>query len=98
MHQFPRGPRWGTFLHNVLERAAIAEDSTGQRGFAIAAAQDAQRLAFLHNRCELNNIAEHASALSLWLKSFLQQPAHNPGLTHDDLRLPQFAAALEYMV
>lgn len=97
MHQFPRGPRWGTFLHNVLEWAAIAEDSTGQRGFAIAAAQDAQRLAFLHNRCELNNIAEHASALSLWLKSFLQQRWHNTGLALADLRPQQYAVELEFL-
>src|SRR5699024_3802387 len=91
------GPRCGTFLHNVLEWVAIAEDSTRQREVAIAAAQDAQPLAFLLNRCIVNNVAARASALTMWLKSHIERRWHNTGLALADLRPQQYAVELEFL-
>ncbi len=78
MHQFPAGASWGTFLHSLLEWAAIQRYRTqdGQliKGFQAAALDDASRLEYLQRQCEFREIEHLASPLSDWLKVFLQMP------------------------
>lgn len=97
MHQFPRGPKWGTFLHSVLEWAAVATNAQGEEGFAVAAHADAERLAYLSKRCTLRNISEQATALSHWLKQFLTTPWQATGFALADLTPDKTAIELEFL-
>lgn len=76
LHDFPRGARWGTFLHGLLEWAAQAKGASAGtehlHGFAAAVADDAQRLSLVARRCRLRGIEDKTAKLSDWLKDFLQ--------------------------
>ncbi|HLR18124.1 MAG TPA: exodeoxyribonuclease V subunit beta [Alcanivoracaceae bacterium] len=98
MHHFPRGPKWGTFLHSLLEWAAVAENRAGHRGFAVAAEDDAQRLEYIAKRCSVRNIEEHAEPLSAWLKDFLAMPWHATGFALTDLPPQHIAVELEFLI
>jgi exodeoxyribonuclease V beta subunit len=65
LHGFRRGPKPGTFLHNLLEWA----DETG---FSNTIRDDKNRLAVIRQRCELMNWAQDSERLDNWLKTFLQ--------------------------
>lgn len=81
MHGFPRGAQWGTFLHSLLEWAALAPGFSPQtrhlKGFAAAAADHQQRLGLITRRCRLRGIEEQAQGLSDWLHDFITIPWNN---------------------
>lgn len=112
IHRFPRGPQWGTFLHGLLEWAALARGSTPAtrelHGFAAAVADDAGRNRLIAQRCRLRNILPHADALSDWLKAFLQrrwsvrlpgsaESARTANFALVDLAPAQLAVELEFL-
>ena len=102
MHLFPRGPKWGTFLHGLLEWAAVARGSTPEthhlRGFMAAAQDDAGRNAMLASRCKLRNIEHLVEPLSLWLTAFIQQPWQTIGFALADLTPANIAVELEFLI
>lgn len=90
MHLFLRGPKWGTFLHGLLEWAA--------QDF-LAAAEDApSRNAMLIRRCKLRNIDTFAAPLSVWLEAFLQQKWQPTGFALTDLKPANLAIELEFLI
>ncbi|MGO4998186.1 exodeoxyribonuclease V subunit beta [Oceanisphaera sp. W20_SRM_FM3] len=102
MHLFPRGPKWGTFLHGLLEWAAVARGSTPEtrhlRGFMAAAQDEAGRNAMLASRCKLRNIEHLVEPLSLWLTDFIQQPWQTTGFALTDLTPANIAVELEFLI
>ena len=102
MHQFPRGPKWGTFLHSLLEWAAVTRGTTEHskhlRGFSAAAADDAGRDAMLASRCKLRKIEHFAEPLSLWIKDFIQQQWQPTGFALTDLTPANLAVELEFLI
>lgn len=102
MHLFPRGPKWGTFLHGLLEWAAVARgsgpDTQHLTGFMAAAQDDAGRDALLASRCKLRNIEELVEPLSRWLKDFIQQPWASTGFALSDLTPKHIAVELEFLI
>lgn len=102
MHHFPAGSVWGTFLHSLLEWAAVQElrtpDKQRIRGFAAAALNDPLRDDQLLRRCKLRQIESFAQPLSDWLKSFLQQRWQTPGFALVDLQPSQIAVELEFLI
>lgn len=101
MHGFPRGAQWGTFLHGLLEWAALAQGSTDDtrhlRGFAAAAADDAERTRIITQRCRLRGIEEQADPLSEWLKNFITQPWPS-GFALADIAPRQLSVELEFLL
>ncbi|NEV61226.1 exodeoxyribonuclease V subunit beta [Thiorhodococcus minor] len=77
LHGLPRGSRYGTFLHGILEwaAAAVATDAQGRRlsGFAAAAEAQGLRREMLGQRCNLRHLTEWIAPLDLWLKDFLER-------------------------
>ncbi|SFB87658.1 DNA helicase/exodeoxyribonuclease V, beta subunit [Marinospirillum celere] len=73
MQHFPAGSRYGTFLHSLMEWAAVHEYQE-YRGFAAAAADTAGRLQAVTQRCQRLELEVYAEALSAWLGDFLKQP------------------------
>ena len=65
LHGFPRGPREGTFLHDLLEWACDA-------GFEQAALHDDERLSVIDKRCQVRDWKDETARLDSWLKHFLQ--------------------------
>ncbi|ART83457.1 exodeoxyribonuclease V subunit beta [Oceanisphaera profunda] len=102
MHLFPRGPKWGTFLHGLLEWAAVARGSTPDTqaltGFIAAALDDAGRDAMLASRCKLRNIETLAAPLSTWLKDFILQPWLSTGFALSELTPQHIAVELEFLI
>lgn len=91
LHGFHRGPKPGTFLHNLLEWA----DETG---FANAAANDESRLTLIRQRCELMGWPDDVDRLDSWLKGFLQTRFRLSSHTELDLRdLESSQAELEFL-
>lgn len=87
LHQFPAGSRSGTFLHGLLEWAAVQQQvQPGEggetpeliRGFRAVVQDDALRLEQLHKRCHLRQLSEWVQPLSHWLSDFLSMawPVH----------------------
>ncbi|MGO1618332.1 MAG: exodeoxyribonuclease V subunit beta [Oceanisphaera sp.] len=102
MHQFPRGPKWGTFLHGLLEWAAVTRgtqpDTQHLTGFIAAIEDDAGREALITSRCKLRNIEELAAPLSAWLKDFLLQSWSCTGFALSDLTPKHIAVELEFLI
>lgn len=102
IHLFPRGPKWGTFLHGILEWAAVTRGSTTDskhlKGFIAAAADDQGRDAMLASRCKLRNIDSFAEPLSAWMKSFIQQHWQPTGFALTDLTPANLAVELEFLI
>ncbi len=77
LHALPRGSRYGTFLHGILEWAATARasDVQGQqlRGFAAAVQASDKRREMLGQRCNLRRLTEWIDPLDVWLVEFLQR-------------------------
>ncbi len=101
MHSFPRGAQWGTFLHSLLEWAAVAPGFSPHtrhlQGFAAAVADDKQRLGLITRRCRLRGIEELAQGLSDWLKDFLQQP-WPAGFALQEIAPAQLAVEMEFLL
>lgn len=92
LHGFPRGAKWGTFLHSLLEWAAQA----GTDGFASAASDAALREEWLDKQCRLRNIDNHAGALNHWLQGFLQLRWPTTGFALCELPRERIAVELEF--
>jgi exodeoxyribonuclease V beta subunit len=67
LHDFPRGPSPGSFLHGLLEWA-------GREGFAQVAGAAAERDALIARRCQARGWQDWAPALQQWLARWLDQP------------------------
>lgn len=102
IHLFPRGPKWGTFLHGLLEWAAVTRGSTADtkhlKGFIAAAEDDQGRDTMLASRCKLRNIERFAEPLSAWIKSFIQQHWQPTGFALTDLTPANLAVELEFLI
>lgn len=102
IHLFPRGPKWGTFLHGLLEWAAVTRGSTADskhlKGFIAAATDDQGRDAMLASRCKLRNIDSFAEPLSAWMKGFIQQHWQPTGFALTDLTPANLAVELEFLI
>ncbi|HKM15363.1 MAG TPA: exodeoxyribonuclease V subunit beta [Marinospirillum sp.] len=90
MHLFPRGPKWGTFLHGLLEWAA--------QDFTAAVTDDLSRNTMLIRRCKLRNIDTFAAPLNVWMKDFLQQTWLTTGFALADLKPANLAVELEFLI
>src|SRR5690606_5250707 len=67
LHQFPRGPNPGTFLHGLLERA-------GRDGFAQVAHEPAALREQIARRCQRRGLDAWIEPLSDWLGELLTTP------------------------
>lgn len=78
MHQFPRGPRYGVFIHTLLEWCATHEftDEEGNdfEGFAAAHLDDPGRERMIYRKATSHGLGDHAANLDSWLKSYLSTP------------------------
>ncbi|MBK1723093.1 exodeoxyribonuclease V subunit beta [Thiocystis violacea] len=87
LHALPRGSRYGTFLHGILEWAAtpVATDAAGRRlrGFAAAVQARALRREMLGQRCNLRRLTEWIDPLDAWLEDFLTREWILHGLAGD---------------
>lgn len=95
MHAFPRGPAFGSFLHYLLEWAALV-------GFE-RVCQDGERTrAEIARRAATAGLSEWNDVLSTWLPGFLSAPLPLPAGDHVALRQlaparlrPEFAFMVE---
>ncbi len=71
MHRFPRGPQPGTFLHGLLEWAAL-------EGFGEIAADHARRRATVAHRCQQRGWGAWTASVDAWLAQQLQLPMAMP--------------------
>lgn len=102
MHLFPRGPKWGTFLHGLLEWAAVARGTTAEtkhlKGFIAAALDEQGRKELLAKRCKLRNIDSFVEPLSHWIQAFIQQSWQPTGFALTDLTPANLAVELEFLI
>ncbi|MBK5931539.1 exodeoxyribonuclease V subunit beta [Halochromatium salexigens] len=84
LHSLPRGSRYGTFLHGLLEWAATQQglDAEGQRrrGYAAAADGAHMRRDMLARRCTLRGLDEWIESLDRWLAHLLTREWRLTGL------------------
>ena len=77
LHALPRGSSQGTFLHGILEWAAVQrvqmDDGAPLRGFAAAAASPQLRREMLGRRCNLRGLTGWIEPLNDWLGDFLNR-------------------------
>ncbi|QIK38350.1 UvrD-helicase domain-containing protein [Caldichromatium japonicum] len=66
LHDFPRGGRYGTFLHGLLEWTAT-------QGFASARTESQMRLALIARRCAYRRLNDWADRLDHWLCELLDR-------------------------
>ncbi|HET8744516.1 MAG TPA: exodeoxyribonuclease V subunit beta [Ramlibacter sp.] len=76
LHDFPRGPAAGSFLHGLLEWA-------GREGFGASAAAPAELQRQIARRCRPARWAPHCEALGTWLTRWLATPLDLRRLTPD---------------
>ncbi|MBK1620985.1 exodeoxyribonuclease V subunit beta, partial [Lamprobacter modestohalophilus] len=113
IHALPRGSRYGTFLHGLLEWAArlpLTQDPQGQprRGFAAAAHVPALRQELLARRCQLRGLTDWITPLDQWLQQLLTTPwtlselsppqGPAPSLRLEDLAPSQVQVELEFWI
>lgn len=67
MHAFPRGPKPGTFLHDLLEWAAL-------QGFAMVAENDTLRREHIARCCSQRKWEKWTDTLDSWMKTLLTTP------------------------
>lgn len=95
LHGLPRGSRYGTFLHGILEWAATptTTDAEGRRlrGFAAAAHARTPRRQMLGQRCSLRRLTEWAGPLDDWLGDFLGREWVLTDLPDPDGAVPRLA-------
>ncbi|NCC40307.1 MAG: exodeoxyribonuclease V subunit beta [Gammaproteobacteria bacterium] len=84
LHDLPRGSRYGTFLHGLLEWAAAqdarAADGTRRRGYAAAADAASVRRDMLARRCTLRGLGGWIEPLDRWLAHVLTREWRLSGL------------------
>ncbi|KAA6187062.1 exodeoxyribonuclease V subunit beta [Thiohalocapsa marina] len=84
LHDLPRGSRYGTFLHGLLEWAAVqqapADDGSRLRGYAAAAGAADLRQDMLARRCSLRGLGDWIKPLDGWLARVLTQEWRLTGL------------------
>lgn len=74
LHAFPRGGRYGTFIHGVLEWAATQRAPYPLRsGFAAALTADHARRQMLTNRCTPRHLDDWIEPLDAWLTALLER-------------------------
>ena len=96
LHALPRGSRYGTFLHGLLEWAAQQEgcDGEGQgesQGFAAAVQARSPRRDMLMRRCRLRGLSDWVEPLDQWLEQLLSQSWTLQGLQDSAGRVPVLA-------
>ncbi|NML45780.1 exodeoxyribonuclease V subunit beta [Ramlibacter sp. G-1-2-2] len=74
LHDFPRGPSPGSFLHGLLEWA-------GREGFARVATSSAERDALIARRCQARGWQAWTVPLQQWLARWLATPLELSALT-----------------
>jgi exodeoxyribonuclease V beta subunit len=90
MHAFPRGPSYGSFLHYLLEWAALV-------GFERALTDTERTHAEIARRAETAGLADWTSTLQAWLPEFLASALPLPDGKAVSLRdLPQARARPEF--
>jgi exodeoxyribonuclease V beta subunit len=67
LHDFPRGPSPGSFLHALLEWA-------GRQGFAATAAAPRELASFIARRCQARDWSQWAQPLQDWMQQWLSTP------------------------
>ena len=72
IHRFPRGPQPGTFLHGLLEWAAL-------EGFGAIAADHPRRRAAVAERCQRRGWSEWTATVDDWLQQQLSLAMPLPG-------------------
>jgi len=95
LHGLPRGSRYGTFLHGLLEWAAQQEwrDGEGrvQVGFAAVAQAASLRRDMLMRRCRLRGLSDWVEPLDQWLEQLLTRSWTLQGLEDSAGRAPVLA-------
>ncbi|MCF8004158.1 MAG: exodeoxyribonuclease V subunit beta [Chromatiaceae bacterium] len=112
LHGFPRGSRYGTFLHGLLEWAAMQQwqhqDGTHYQGYAAAVQASTERRDMLARRCALRGLADWIDPLDRWLQACLtqrltlsglsEQPSAAPCLALQDLSGQQIQVEMEFWI
>jgi len=95
LHALPRGSSQGTFLHGILEWAAVqrvqAKNGVLLRGFAAAAEAPTLRREMLGQRCNLRGLTAWIEPLNEWLSDFLTRRWTLHGLPDVRGRTPTLA-------
>ena len=95
LHALPRGSRYGTFLHGILEWAAVQRlndaDGTGYNGYAAAARSADLRRDMLARRCNLRGLTDWIDPLEAWLGEFLSGRWTLSDLANADGSAPRLA-------
>lgn len=110
LHHFPAGPRWGTFLHSLLEWASVQEYTHPQgqmiHGFAAVVADNHRSREKLGAFCTRRRIEpQFIEPLWQWLIHFLRTPwslealgQEKAGFALKDLQPAQVAVEMEFML
>jgi exodeoxyribonuclease V beta subunit len=95
LHALPRGSRYGTFLHGLLEWAATQDWRDGEgrvhTGFAAAARASVPRREMLARRCQLRGLSAWIDPLDRWLAALLTRAWTLHGLEDAAGRAPVLA-------
>ncbi|GAB0149305.1 exodeoxyribonuclease V subunit beta [Marichromatium sp. PS1] len=91
LHAFPRGSRYGTFLHGLLEWAATLEwrapEGETLRGYRAALAATALRRETIARRCNRRGLTDWIDTLDQWLAGYLTRTWSLAAIDGADLRL-----------
>ncbi|WP_462321436.1 exodeoxyribonuclease V subunit beta [Halochromatium sp.] len=111
LHGFPRGSRYGTFLHGLLEWAGTQQwqqDGALYQGYAAAVEGATQRRDMLARRCALRGLVQWIDRLDDWLLNCLAQrwmlsglsdgPSAAPTLALQDLSPRQIQVEMEFWI
>ncbi|BCU05429.1 exodeoxyribonuclease V subunit beta [Allochromatium tepidum] len=100
LHAFPRGGRYGTFLHGLLEWAATQRapkrtdhPDAGRHGFAAALARADARRRMLEQRCTPRRLGDWVEPLDAWLTTLLDRTWHLDALALPDGTVPRLRFA-----
>lgn len=90
LHRFPRGPNPGTFLHGLLELAAV-------EGFGHLASSPQQLRELLARRCQRRGLQLWIDPLHQWMQTLLVQPLRlGDGRSVSLAELKQYQPELEF--
>ncbi len=90
LHRFPRGPNPGTFLHGLLELAAV-------EGFGHLASTHQQLRELLARRCQRRGLQNWIDPLHQWMQALLVQPLRlGEGRSVSLAELKQYQPELEF--